>query len=106
MLRKEESDEFEKDIESARVEIAALQKRIGEMVARRKKAQELSDARAAHQTGGLKNNPRILKIDLEIANGRERMKMHPQQSKSIQIQIDALEMERYRLLCRIEEGWP
>ena len=45
---KKTTDQFEREIEGARLEIADLQNRIREMIVRRNQAQKVSDARDAH----------------------------------------------------------
>jgi hypothetical protein len=95
-------DDLNKEIDTSRQEIAALQKRISEMVARRKKTEAISDAHDTNRRTA-RNDPRVLKIDPEIDTARERMKIHPSQSKAIQTQIESLETERYRLLLKADE---
>jgi hypothetical protein len=102
-VSKSKPSEFENEIERARLEIAALQKRIHEGVVRRKKPSEGSDGRKGRENFALKNDPRILEIDSEIKKAHEQIKKYPNQSKAFQIRIGALETERYRLLLEDEE---
>jgi hypothetical protein len=88
--------DLDSEIERTRTEIADLQKRIREMGTRRL-------ATDARDKSGIRNDPRIMRIDLQIAKARDTIRNFPDHAASIQARIAALETERYRLLLMQEE---
>jgi chromosome segregation ATPase len=82
---KKEADEFAGEIESARREIGDLQKRIHEMVLRRK-AKEADAARGASEKSTRKDEL-LAMIDQKITKAREEERKFPDRANVIRAQM-------------------